>query len=120
MSLEASAGSVVYQGEDKDLDFAIRDSKGNPLSLTSASEIVVLFRNEDDSVLVKRMSNSQITQTNPGGGLIRVRVSSADSKLLKLGNQQSVEIRVTILGLVSIAPAKNQLTVLASEFPEVP
>jgi hypothetical protein len=119
MSLEASPGSVIYQREDKDLDFAIRDQDGNPFNLNDASEIIVLFRNEDESVLIKRLSNAQITPTNAGGGLIRVRVPAADSKLLKIGDNQSVEIRVTIKGLVSIAPAKNQLTVLASLFPEV-
>lgn len=119
MALEASPGSVIYQGEDKDLDFAIRDQDGNPFNLANASDVTVLFRNEDKSVLVKRLSNAQVTPTNAGGGLIRVRIPAADSRLLKVGDNQSVEIRVTIQGLVSFAPAKNQLTVLKSLFPEV-
>jgi hypothetical protein len=119
MSLEAQPGAVVFQGEDKDLDFAIRDKDGNPFNLNNASEIMVLFRNADNSVLIKTFTGKQVTPTNAGGGLIRVRVDGADSRLLRLGDQQSVEIRVTINSLLSIAPALNQLTVLASLFPEV-
>lgn len=119
MALEQNSGVVIYQGEDKPVTIRLSDQNGDPVNLTNASEIGVYFMNADGTALVKKMSNAQIIPLNAGGGVFQAKVAAADTLAMFVGDNQSLEIRVTIQGVLTIAQVQNAYSVLPSLFPGV-
>ncbi len=120
MALENNAGVVIYQGEDKDITVRLAEqSSGDPVSLSNASELAAYFKKSDETVLVKKMTLSQVVINNAGGGIFTIKVTAADSLLLATGENQSIEIRITASGYLNIAQIQNAITVLPSLFPGV-
>ena len=120
MALENNAGVVIYQGEDKPITIRLADQDGDPINLTNASEIKVILATTSGTPLVKTMSNSGgVVPLNAGGGIFQVTIAAADSIGLLVGDNQSIEIRVTIQGVLTIAQVQNAISVLPSLFPGV-
>ena len=125
MALEQNAGVVIYQGEDKPITIRLQDQNGDPINLTDASQIKVLFLKADGTAVVKMMSaegqtpGGQIIPLNAGGGIFQVKMPASDSIHLAIGDGQAIEVRLTVQGVLTIAQIQNAITVLPSLFPGV-
>lgn len=117
MGLEQNVGVVIYQGEQKPVVISLRDQDGDAFNLTNASEIAVLFKNADGTALIKKMSAAQIIPLNAGGGKFQVNVLASETLLMLVGDNQPLEIRVTINGVLTICQAQSAYSVLPSLFP---
>jgi hypothetical protein len=114
---------VINAGEDKIVTAELSavdpcsDCSGPPFNITGATEIVALFPS-GTTPIQKKLSLSEITIINAGGGMVAITLTAADTLLLDVG-LIDVEIRVTIAGKTSIAQISQQITVNASMFPGV-
>lgn len=105
----------IYQGENKTLHFRLSNPvTRDPLDISAATEIEVIFPTTVVPNLVKKMSLSQVTITVGPGGRFDVPLVPADTNLLDLGTTMTVEVRVTISGAITIIQIPAALNVLAS------
>jgi type VI protein secretion system component VasA len=118
MSCEVDKWAKVYTGSDKTLNFRLTDKvTKNPLDLTSATEIEVLFPVSDGGLPVsKKLTLSQVTITLAVAGKFSVALSAVDTARLEIGAAISIEVKVTIATKVSIIQIDDALNVIKSMF----
>lgn len=108
--------NIIYQSGDTPLNFTLQNSDGSPFNIAAASEIWVLFPTLTMPPVILKLSLSQITLTNGGGGQFSCIMSKANAALLQVG-LINVEVRVTISGEITAVEILGQLTVTPSLFP---
>jgi type VI protein secretion system component VasA len=115
---ETDKRAKVYTGSDKTLNFRLTDKvTKNPLDLTSATEIEVLFPVSDGGLPVsKKLTLSQVTITLAVAGKFSVALSAVDTARLEIGAAISIEVKVTIATKVSIIQIDDALNVIKSMF----
>ena len=113
MGCEQTQRVKIYLGEDKTLNFQLKDDKGNFFDLTPASEIKVSFPSSLDAPIVKLLSTSGVIMVNALEGKFNVPMLKADSINLLVGAVIAVTITVTIAGLDTIIKIDEALDVEA-------
>lgn len=68
-----------YAGNKKDIRVTVRNSDGSAKDLTGAEVTYVIFTDPGKPVLVKSSARSQITLTNPVGGVFTVHILAFDT-----------------------------------------
>lgn len=90
----------IFTGDAKTMNLrAVYQDSGQPLDLTSASEIVVNLPNADGSILQLKLSLSAVTITSPAVlGNFTAAITSLQSALLNIGELQDFDVTFTISG----------------------
>jgi hypothetical protein len=123
MSLEQIAAVLVYQGEDRNLNFRLADQNtGDSFDLTGATEIDVVFPTVTNitypnGCLHKKLSLSQVTIINAGGGKFSVALTATDTNAILVSDAVAVEIRVTIAGFLTVVQIPEAFSLQPSLFP---
>ncbi len=85
---------------------------GDPLDLSSCTEIVVNLPNADGTITQRKLSLSQVTIISPALlGKFSLVISSDISALLNVGEFQNVDVTFTISGQVFTVPFVQALSV---------
>lgn len=116
--LDPESPPKLYRGEDKDVLFWLsKDDTGKPFDLAGATEIDVVFPKEGSPICIhKKLSLSQVTVINEGGGGISVALTAADTVLMPVGII-SIEGHITIGGKVSFVQFPDAIEVVDTLFP---
>jgi hypothetical protein len=113
----------IIKGEDKVITIQLSDPKTKDfIDITSASEIVVLFLNQDETVLQKKLSLSQVVLLSGVAGKFQVILPLADTALMKAtpaDGQSDVEVRLTFAGKLTIVELPDSIEVTPKLFPTV-
>lgn len=88
----------IFQGDDKVMSLkAIYAENGDPLDLTSCTEIDVALPNADGTFAHRLLSTGQVAITSPALlGKITCPISAAVSALMNLGELQNLDVVFTI------------------------
>lgn len=90
----------IIQGGFKSFVVRLRDAEsGDPIDLSSATEIEVCLKNADDSDLKLNLS-SGVTLVSGPLGKFQVSASGAQSALLKVQDNADMQVSYTISGNV--------------------
>lgn len=95
----------IFQGNTKTMYlkavYAVCSGVGDPLDLTSCSEIVVNLPNADGTSTQLKLSEDEVAIISPATiGKFSVLISGAVSALLNVGELQNVDVTFTISGQV--------------------
>jgi hypothetical protein len=106
----------IFQGDNKTMPLkAVYSESGDPLDLTSCTEIVVSLPNEDGTLSTFKLSLSTVTITSPATiGKFSILVTTVISNLLNLGELQNFDVTFTISGQIFTVRYLNALSVLES------
>ena len=86
----------IIQGEDKSFTVRITNENGDPIDLTTITEIETCFRKTDGSDLALSFTGGQISKETPEEiGKIKITVASADSVDLEPVYGETLEITLT-------------------------
>jgi hypothetical protein len=120
---KAPSKPKIIKGEDKVITIQLSDPKTKDfIDITSATEIIVLFLNQDDTVLQKKLSLSQVVLLSGVAGKFQVILPLADTLLMKAtptDGQSDVEVRLTIAGKLTIVELPDSIVVTPKLFPTV-
>lgn len=117
VSCKPVCDNIVFQNGDTTLNFTLQNCDGTPFNISSATEIAVYFPTVVNPPVILRLSMSQVTVLNGGGGgQFSCVMSKTNAALLQQGSI-SVEVRVTIGGETQVVQFPNALTVDPSLFP---
>lgn len=115
---------VITKGEDKVLTVQLKDKKSEEFTdLTGVSEIIALFKNQDNSILQKKLSTSGVALVNALAGKFQILLTSAETLALLVspeGEFSDIEIRYTLASKVAIVDLKGSIKVEANLFPTIP
>lgn len=104
---------TIFRGEDRDL--LLRTVKSletkEPRPLGGPSEIVVKFKNADDTELEKKLTTGGITIVSDDRGDFKISITAAESALLAIVNEGDICATITTGGLDRIAQFEKVLTV---------
>jgi len=113
---------TIMQGEDRKderpIKLKIRKNGGKdpyPLPSSEVTEIEVRFLREDQSTekcVTKKLSESDVVILNEEGGIIQVKLESADTSLLKIEKDQNFTAVVTQNSEIAKVVFYDALTVL--------
>lgn len=117
----------IVQGEDRVLSLTFADDDGNRFDLTTATEIVASFGQDDGTALTKQLTDIVVIQppsTTPGGivlvsgpgGQITVDLTSTDTASLKAVDRGDFEVVITLPTGDRIVQFLDKLTVRAQLF----
>lgn len=106
----------IFQGDNKTMYLKAVNSAcggtGDPLDLTSCTEIVVNLPNADGTITQRKLSLAQVTITSPAAlGKFSLLISSAISLVLNVGEFQNVDVTFTISGQIFTVPFLAALSV---------
>lgn len=107
---------TIFTGDSKPLNAkAVYASNGDPLDLTSCTELVVTLPNADGSYLSLKLSLSEVSITgNPILGKFSAPLSSNQSSALQPGELQSFDVAFTIGSEIFTVQYVNSLSVFES------
>ena len=119
-----TAVPVIIQGQDKVLQVVLKSQQsGNPVDITSASEIEAIFLNTDGTYTEKKLSTGGISVISGPGGNFQIALSPSDTQAMAVstgGAFSDIEIHVTIASKVSIVILTGAVNILARRFPTAP
>lgn len=103
----------IFKGDAKTMMLkAVYAGTGNPLDLTSCTEIVVNLPLAIGGFLQKKLSLSQVSITSPAVlGQFTCPISAVDSATLNLGELQNVDVTFTIGSTVMTVAFQQALSV---------
>ena len=106
----------IYTGENKTLFFQLKGGSNCDVAfdLTSATEIEVIIPSSGTSLIVKKLSLSEVVITNAIEGRFSVALSSVDTSSMDIGDVIAVEIKVTIASVITITQIPSALNVIQS------
>lgn len=116
---DSSAGKVtIIRGSDAEISIRlVNKSTSEPFDLTGASQIKAVFIKKDETVLEKLMSpDGSVVITSALAGKLKVLLTEADTTNLKLGDEQSFEVEVTIGSVTTIVQFVGRLVVVKRVF----
>lgn len=105
---------TIYQGDAKTMLLkALQEfPAGDPLDLTSCTEIIVSLPKADGTILLRKLSLAEVVVTSPAVlGKFSVAISAINSALLNVGQLQTFDVTFTISGVVFTVPYFNALSV---------
>lgn len=103
---------VIVMGEDKLINVQLVSQQNfGPFDLTGVTAISTCFLNADASELTLSLG-SGITLTSAAAGKILVQLSAAETALLATFNLQTLEISITLSGLVTKVQIPNAYSVV--------
>lgn len=114
-TLSLSRPIEVIQGEDRTIGLTImKDSdEFEPYDLTGVTEISVLFIKRDASTLERTLSGAGgVTVVAATAGRIAVALTAAQTADLKVSNNQSFEIAITIASKIRKVQVLGRLNVI--------
>lgn len=126
MSLEPKACHIptVVAGEDKTLDVKIKSCiTGDPIDLSSATEITAIFLNADGTFLECKLSLSAIVLVSGQGGHFQIILSAANSALLAQSvppKYSDIEVQFVIASKKSIVILSNAVNIVPRRYPQAP
>ena len=85
----------ITKGEALTIPLTLMQSNGKPFDLTGATEIEFCIANDDGGVITINLSSGDITVVTAILGEINVVMSSVNSNLLKVEDNQTFIVRVT-------------------------
>lgn len=104
--------TTVIQGADKIFNIFVKDPQtGLTVDLTSATNIELVFRNADGTLLTLSVGSGITLITSPQVGL-SVVIASAQTTLLYLGCDQTFKLMFTLASRNNIILFKNALNVI--------
>lgn len=105
----------MWQGEDKYLNFCVKDTKGDPVDLSGSNVIWKMRRQVYNSTEpeIRKDTNNGITIIDPAGGVFRVRLRPNDTKTIPKGyylheaevTDISGNVVVVTVGTVELMPS---------------
>jgi hypothetical protein len=103
----------IFQGDNKSMPLkAVYSQSGDPLDLTSCTEIVVSLPNQDGTFATFKLSLETVTITSPAViGKFTIQVSAIISALLNLGELQNFTVVFTIAGQIFTVQYNQALSV---------
>lgn len=92
----------IFLGDNKTMPLKVAyQESGDPVDLTSCTELVVNLLNQDGSFATFKLSLSQVTIVgSPLLGKFSILITSMISALLNVGELQNVDVTFTISGQV--------------------
>lgn len=111
---------VIYKGENKTLTIVLTDIHNQPIDITGVTEIEALFLKDDNTVLHKKLSLSEVVLISAPGGKFSILLLPADTSLLKVDatdTYSDIELRYTIAGSITYVQLTNSIQVKNSLFP---
>lgn len=119
--ISACGFPLIVKGSDRPLNVRLLSkTTGLPVDISAATEIIAAFLKEDNTTLEKKLSAAGIVVTSGPGGAFQVLLSAADTALLATGygeSFQSMEIKYTIAGKITIVLLKDSIQVAPPMFP---
>lgn len=106
---------TVIQGEERSLPLKVQEKDGSSFSLSGVTEINARFNNEDNSVLVKSLSDGDVSVVDAAAGRYQVDLAAAETTALKAGIKQGFTVEFIFGSLPRKANYKKALTVEAPE-----
>lgn len=113
---------TIMQGEDRGderpIKLKIRKNNGDdpfPLITPDTSEIIVKFIREDQETakcIEKKLTDTDVVILDEAGGIIQVKLSAADTLLLKIEDDQDFTAEITQNAEIAKVVFKEKLTVL--------
>lgn len=104
---------TIFQGDDKTMNLkAVYAETGDPLDLTTVTEIDIALPNQDGSFTHRKLSLSEVTITSPAVlGKFSTEVTAIISALLNLGEIQTITVAFTSPGKIITVPYVQALSV---------
>lgn len=103
----------IIQGEDKDIFVRVTDSNGDPLDITSHTEIEACFKNADQSILSLTLGLGTTKESPFEIGKIKITLTAAQTLLLEVGKGVTLEIALTLAGKISKLQISKAYNVIA-------
>jgi len=103
----------IFQGDAKVMNLkAVYGETGDPVDLTSCTQIVVNLPNADGSIAQLTLEDDEVAITSPAVlGKFAVTITSVESALFNVGELQSFDVTFTISGVVFTVRYVNALSV---------
>ena len=96
MTCEVKNFITVITGEERDIAISFKKEDGSPYTLNDPDEIVVKFRNSDNTLLEKLLTvPGEVTIVNDTLGQILVNLQEADTTDLRIGERQDFSVDIT-------------------------
>jgi hypothetical protein len=102
---------TIVQGEKIDLPLTIMQSNGKPYDLTSATEIKFCIKTEDNTVLEKTLTATEIVVDNATLAEITVKLLSVDTASLEAKDAHSFDVEISDASNLRIAKFERLLNV---------
>ncbi len=119
MTACAPASYNIFLGDDAPMYLRVNypgqngEPLGDPVDLTTCTEIVVSFPNADGTFAQLTLTDNQVTIENAVLGKYSVQISSAVSQLFQVGPLQTFTVQFTFAdGLIKSVDYPQGLTVL--------
>ena len=114
---------TIIIGEDKTLSVQLVDDTGQPIDLSTATEIDAMFMNADGTCVHKKLSTAGVVLTSGPFGKFNVLLSGADTAALQLSpaapnpGLSGFEIHYRVNGLTTFVLLRNSLSIIPRMFP---
>lgn len=85
----------IIRGEDRDIPLRTTESDGSPRALGDPDEMIARFENEDRTTLELKLTTSAIVITNDEQGKFDVKLTDAQTDLLRLVERPDLIVEIT-------------------------
>lgn len=100
----------IVQGADETIELTLEDGEGDPVDVSSATEIKAIFRGVSGTN-VEFTDDTEITVTN-GREKIAIALSEADTATIRSGERETFEVEATVGSITYIWILKEALQVV--------
>lgn len=84
---------TIVQGEIIDLPLTVMQSNGKPFDLTGMVEVIFCIKDANGGAIEKKLTDGDVTIDDAKLGEITVKLSRADTLLLKVEENQSFDVK---------------------------
>lgn len=105
-------GKNIIKGADVTLTIVIRNTNGDPLDLTGATEITARFRKANKTALEKKLSEVSVSVASAINGRISIELTDQDTDALNPMPNAPIEVWIDFGTLRRIAQIRSGLNVI--------